>query len=59
MEALAWWGIPIGATLLAIVWVTVANRPRRPADPHESMEQYARFRAALDAARTGRDRRER
>ena len=30
MSAIAWWGIPIGATLLAMLWVTWRTRPRHP-----------------------------
>ncbi len=48
MEALAWWLIPITATLLAVVWVTWRNRPRRPADAHETLAAHQRFTAALE-----------
>jgi hypothetical protein len=58
MSAIAWWGIPIGATLLAMLWVTWRSRPRHPPGTRESVEEYARFRAALTAAlqREGRRR---
>ena len=49
METLAWWGIPIASTIVAIIWVAVINRPRPPADPHDSVRDYERFRAALAA----------
>ena len=47
MAAMAWWLIPITATLLAIVWVTWRARPRRPADPHESLAAHQRFTEAM------------
>ena len=47
MEALAWWLIPIGATLLAVLWVTWVSRPRRPADPHDTLAAHQRFTHAL------------
>jgi hypothetical protein len=54
--ALVWWLIPLTFTLLAIVWVTWVNRPRRPADAHDSLAAHQRFTAALqrseDAARS-------
>jgi hypothetical protein len=48
VEALAWWLIPITATLLAVIWVTWRNRPRRPADAHETLAAHRRFTAALE-----------
>jgi hypothetical protein len=47
MEAMAWWLIPIVATLLAVAWVTWRARPRRPADAHESLAAHRRFTEAL------------
>lgn len=47
MEAMAWWLIPIVATLLAVVWVTWRARPRRPVDPHHSLAAHRRFTEAL------------
>ena len=51
MQAIAWWAIPIVATLLAIAWAAFVSRPKPPADPHDSVAEYARFRAALDGSR--------
>lgn len=48
MAAVAWWLIPIIATLLAIVWVTWINRPRKPADPHDTLAEHRRFKDALE-----------
>lgn len=42
-----WWLIPIIATLLAVVWVTWSGRPRRPADPHQTLAAHRRFTEAL------------
>lgn len=47
MSALAWWLIPIGATIVAIGWVSWANRPKPPADAHVTLQSYERFRRAL------------
>ena len=47
MEAMAWWLIPITATLLAVAWVTWNGRPRRPADPHDTLAAHRRFTEAL------------
>jgi hypothetical protein len=48
MQAMAWWSVPLVAFVLAIVWVSVANRPRPPADPHDSVAEHQRFREAMD-----------
>jgi hypothetical protein len=44
---MAWWLIPIVATLSAIAWVTWRARPRRPADPHDSLAAHRRFTEAM------------
>jgi phage gp37-like protein len=48
MTAVAWWGIPLGATLLAVVWVAWAGRRRPPADTHATVSSYQRFRSAME-----------
>lgn len=48
MQAVLWWLIPLGATALAIAWVAWASRPRPPADPHDTVAEHERFRAAMD-----------
>jgi hypothetical protein len=48
MQAMAWWSVPLVAFILAIVWVSVANRPRPPADPHDSVAEHERFIEALE-----------
>jgi len=47
VQAMAWWLVPITATLLAIAWVTWSARPRRPADPHDTLAAHRRFTEAL------------
>lgn len=44
---MAWWLIPIVATLLAVMWVSWRARPRRPVDPHHSLAAHRRFTEAL------------
>ena len=53
MQAMAWWSVPLVAFVVAIVWVSVANRPRPPADPHDSMAEHERFRAAMGRSVAG------
>ena len=48
MSALAWWLIPLGATLIALAWVGWRNRTRPPADAHHAMADMARFREAME-----------
>ncbi len=47
MQAMAWWSVPLLAFVLAVVWVSVANRPRPPADPHDSVAEHQRFGEAM------------
>lgn len=47
MSALMWWLIPIGATLLALMWAAWRSRPARQVDMHTSMHEQARFKAAM------------
>jgi hypothetical protein len=47
MQAIVWWTVPLVAFVAAIVWVSVANRPRPPVDPHDSVAEHQRFRAAM------------
>ncbi len=46
----AWlmWLLPVPvATLAAVAWSTWSSRARGPQDPEDTVEAYARFRAAL------------
>lgn len=53
MSALAWLAIPLVAMLLAVIWVLWASRARPPADPHDTVEDYQRFKAVFDPERHG------
>jgi hypothetical protein len=44
---MAWWLVPLGAFVIAVVWVSVANRPRPRAATHDSMAEHERFRRAM------------
>jgi len=48
MQAIVWWSVPLAGFVLAIVWVSVANRPRPRADTHDSVAEHERFRQAMD-----------
>ncbi|MEP6697542.1 MAG: hypothetical protein ABJA34_11790 [Pseudonocardiales bacterium] len=47
MSPLVWTLAPLVVTLLAILWVSWRARPRGPGDPMDTVEEHARFRAAL------------
>jgi len=47
MSPLVWTLAPVVVTLVAIGWVSWRSRPRGPGDPIDTIEQHARFRAAL------------
>ena len=45
------WLLPVPvATGAAIAWATWSSRTRGPQDPADSVEEYARFRAALGSS---------
>lgn len=48
MSVLTWWLIPVVATLGAIVVMSVANRTRGPGPSDRSVEEFQRFRTALE-----------
>jgi hypothetical protein len=48
MGVLAWLGVPAVATLVAIVWVNWAARPRGPVEIEQSLAERERFKAAFD-----------
>ena len=50
MQALIWWTVPIGATVLAILVISFISRPKKPADPKDSVADYQRFSDALGTA---------
>jgi hypothetical protein len=47
MGVLAWLGVPAVATLVAIVWVNWAARPRGPVEIEQSLAERERFNAAF------------
>jgi hypothetical protein len=53
VQAIVWWTVPLVAFVVAIVWVSVANRPKPPVDPHDSVAEHERFRDAMER-QTGR-----
>jgi hypothetical protein len=57
VEVLAWLAIPVGAVLLALMWVAWVSRVKPPADVHETLEDYQRFKAAFEPRPQGRSRR--
>ncbi len=47
MQAMAWWSVPLVAFVIAVVWVSLANRPRPPAATEDSVAEHQRFRQAM------------
>jgi len=56
LSTLAWFALPVVATLLAMLWTAYAGRRRPPSNEIDSMERHARLRAALAADTTPRER---
>lgn len=50
MTSLDWLAIPLVAVALAIVWVSWVGRTRRPPDVADTVQDYAKFQAALGEA---------
>ena len=48
MSALAWWLIPIGATVLAVLFVMLRSRPDKPTTAEDSMERLRRMQEAME-----------
>ena len=48
MSALLWWLIPIGATIIAVLWVSLRSRPAKPMDGHDGMARLRRFQHAME-----------
>jgi hypothetical protein len=53
VNAMVWWLIPLAATVLAVAWVSWVNRPRPPADPHETLRDHERFKQAMERGTRG------
>lgn len=48
MSALAWWLIPLGATVLAVAFVALRSRPSKPTTAEDSMERLRRMQQAME-----------
>lgn len=48
MSALAWWLIPIGATILAVGFVILRGRPQKPTTAQDSMANLRRMQQAME-----------
>jgi hypothetical protein len=48
VSALAWWLIPIGATVLATLFVIFRNRPSRPIRTSEGLSSMRAMRRAME-----------
>ena len=53
MSALAWWLIPLGATVLAVLAVTLRSRPSRPTTAEDSMARLRRMQQAMERPMPG------
>ena len=47
LDILAWLLVPIAVTALALVWVAIRARPKRPVDAHGGMADLMRFQQAM------------
>jgi heme exporter protein D len=54
VSSLVWLAIPLVALVLAVLWVVWTSRTRPRADTHETLEEHARFKAAMDPERYAR-----
>lgn len=48
MSALAWWLIPLVATVLAVLFVMMRSRPAKPTTAEDSMERLRRMQEAME-----------
>jgi hypothetical protein len=48
VSALAWWLIPLAATVLAVLFVTLRSRPAKPTTAEDSMERLRRMQQAME-----------
>ncbi|MFN8173093.1 MAG: hypothetical protein U0R65_14675 [Candidatus Nanopelagicales bacterium] len=48
MQALLWWLIPLGATVLAVLFVMLRSRPVKPTTAEDSMERLRRMQEAME-----------
>jgi hypothetical protein len=48
VSALAWWLIPLIATVLAVLFVMLRSRPAKPTTAEDAMERLRRMQEAMD-----------
>ena len=48
VSALAWWLIPLVATILAVAFVALRSRPEKPATPADGMDRLRRMQQAME-----------
>ena len=48
MSALAWWLIPLIATVLAVLFVMLRSRPAKPTTAEDAMERLRRMQEAME-----------
>ncbi len=48
VSALAWWLIPLVATVLAVAFVALRSRPAKPATPADGMDRLRRMQQAME-----------
>jgi hypothetical protein len=48
VSALAWWLIPIGATVLAVLFVLYRSRPEKPQEATDGMASLERMKQAME-----------
>ena len=48
VSVLLWWLIPIGITVLAVLWAGLRARPKKPAEGHDGMASLRRFQDAME-----------
>jgi hypothetical protein len=48
VSALAWWLIPIGATVLAVLFVMLRSRPSKPTSAEDAMTSLRRMQEAME-----------
>ncbi len=48
VSVLLWWLIPIGITVLAVLWAMFRARPEKPIEAEDGMAQLRRFQDAME-----------
>jgi hypothetical protein len=53
LSALAWWLIPLVATVLAVAFVALRSRPAKPTTPDDGMDRMRRMQQAMERPMPG------